>query len=416
MYGVKSGTRINVLAAVVDALPSTTSKFHHGVGAHASRNPDSEGLSACISDFADQGSSLWQDPAPDPFGSNSETSASLSFLVEPGERAAASSPGMTYRIKIPLPNTVFQNGSPHTLRAFCYEAQDVDEAGQILDLELLQSQPLLSHSVRLRLEGAQRLDLDQPQDRVSLTPFRRVTASMGNILRRLEDLTLEKGEMPASHELEEALKNSKTRPFEVWAEIIPKERWVDVQLGNVDPNIATALQQGRRYSRVLSGGGGWGTRAGLLSLDPTSFPGSFESTDANGLDDIKAELPFVVPDLVRKGDVVRFLLIPDPSEYPPERQSTGKSERPSDHQLLSIYEFGTGIREDETDGTNAWHQTKDEMRINDSFGALSVQPASVEIDPSASHHTESVESRRSGSVVRTLLPPRGRLTFGVDTS
>ncbi|KAK5990348.1 hypothetical protein PT974_08615 [Cladobotryum mycophilum] len=132
---------------------------------------------------------------------------------------------------------------------------------------------------------------------VPLTSPRAVTESFGNIIRGIE---VEGKSIPASTELEEAVnalhKHSissgiMSGPVGVWAVVTPYEsessdlaEWLE---NGPDPIVAgqdvedvkdltratathlrTLYGLGGRFYKILSGGGGWGAKKGLLSLDP----------------------------------------------------------------------------------------------------------------------------------------------------
>ena len=112
-----------------------------------------------------------------------------------------------------------------------------------------------------------------------LTFPRRIEAGMGNILKQTSsDTNTPQG---ASRELEKAVLDYTSSPsapslsekFSIFARLTPHSP-------TAHENLFTA--PGARIHRVLSGGGGWGNKAGLLSLDPQSesqvqgFPKNFE--------------------------------------------------------------------------------------------------------------------------------------------
>lgn len=98
---------------------------------------------------------------------------------------------------------------------------------------------------------------------------------MGNILRQVskfitDDSDLNAG-IPASAELEKEL------PRYVSEQGIPHQRVAVFALvepaasfstDTTDQNIQASLSKGSKIHRVVSGGGGWGKKQGLLSLDP----------------------------------------------------------------------------------------------------------------------------------------------------
>ncbi|CAZ85971.1 unnamed protein product [Tuber melanosporum] len=113
-----------------------------------------------------------------------------------------------------------------------------------------------------------------------LTFPRRIEAGMGNILKQTSSET--GTPQGASRELEEAVLDyisspstpSLSRKLSIFARLTPHS-------SVAHENLFTA--PGARIHRVLSGGGGWGSKAGLLSLDPQSetqvevFAKNFES-------------------------------------------------------------------------------------------------------------------------------------------
>ncbi|KAG5981378.1 hypothetical protein E4U55_002999 [Claviceps digitariae] len=138
-----------------------------------------------------------------------------------------------------------------------------------------------------------------------VTAARKITASFGNIVRGIE---VDGKSIPASTELEAAVNSifkhqrtseTTTGPMGVWALITPEESQMSAWTTENAPNPSAILkgnavtradvqscadylqrqhQAGSRFYQVLSGGGGWGPKKGLLSLDPreTYFAASEE--------------------------------------------------------------------------------------------------------------------------------------------
>ncbi|KAG6014019.1 hypothetical protein E4U43_007004 [Claviceps pusilla] len=138
-----------------------------------------------------------------------------------------------------------------------------------------------------------------------VTRARQITASFGNIVRAIE---VDGQSIPASAELEAAVNSifehqrtaeTTMGPMGVWALVTPKESQTSEWTAEHAPNPSAILkgkavtradvdscvdylqrqhQAGSRFYQVLSGGGGWGPKKGLLSLDPrdTYFASSEE--------------------------------------------------------------------------------------------------------------------------------------------
>lgn len=96
-----------------------------------------------------------------------------------------------------------------------------------------------------------------------LTQPRKIAASVGNILQTLES---SEGNLPASFELEKAVSDlikhqpDLKKPLDIFAYITDSI--------SLPGSIIDIIHTPARIHRVLSGGGGWGAKAGLLSLDP----------------------------------------------------------------------------------------------------------------------------------------------------
>ena len=184
----------------------------------------------------------------------------------------------SYVLRLPVANTLFYNDRPSTMFASRWVSsigstsqnvyacmKKIDLAPQVLNLTGMLPMQDLRHQKKLVLEL-------QP-----MTVPRVIAAGVGNIIRELYMDRESHQTMPASQELEDAIsrdfKNSRNpdqRPG-VWALITPRTRWVD------QPQIETSdaahwIERGSRLHEVLSGGGGWGVKKGLLALDPeTNF-------------------------------------------------------------------------------------------------------------------------------------------------
>ena len=243
--------------------------------------------------------------------------------------------------QIPLANTVFQTEgrftsllaywAPVPLNSIAFEKDETD-AG----LPVGYRHNLADVTVVVRVasqigkgggrgkkknKGRGDLEMELSTPLVPLTQPRVVRAAMGNIIRQLSavpdrtDSTTEKAEkermqtemepMRASAELEDAVNSLVADqklppgPVAVWALIVPKHLQeqtenksllfpeadissLDLQGDphNLQPADLTALlKQGARLHRVVSGGGGWGKKAGLLSIAPAV---DFESASASG--------------------------------------------------------------------------------------------------------------------------------------
>ncbi|KEY67623.1 hypothetical protein S7711_07820 [Stachybotrys chartarum IBT 7711] len=182
-------------------------------------------------------------------------------------------------VTLPLANTIFHNQRPSTLFAYRFNAANGG-------LRLAQRVEKSSQTVDLALDPAPRsiADVDVSMALLPITRPRRVVNSFGNIVRRIE---VDGESIPASAELEDVLNNPsdvvKSNALRgVWAVVAPQTSLMEefestytsiAQAGSENSERTTSqlqkvLANGGRIYKILSGGGGWGTKKGLLSLDP----------------------------------------------------------------------------------------------------------------------------------------------------
>ncbi|GAW12030.1 hypothetical protein ANO14919_013850 [Xylariales sp. No.14919] len=226
---------------------------------------------------------LW---AKESFAGTSQDRAScVSFVANPldGNTGAL-------EVTLPLANTVFQNGRRSTLYASRW---DTSNEGSVA---LRTRDPKITQRIAAKGES-----VDHTSCVISLlpvTPPRKIVAGLGNIVRQVE---VDGSATPASKELEaimpgifeERAQRDPTpspRPIGVWCWVIPPHVMEAKKFDNLNlfksgsPQteadillssreiFSELLSSGCRLHKILSGGGGWGLKQGLLSLDPeTSF-------------------------------------------------------------------------------------------------------------------------------------------------
>ncbi|CAD0088512.1 unnamed protein product [Aureobasidium vineae] len=302
-------------------------------------------------------------------------------------------PHMLPIVQLPLANTIFHNGLSSTL---IWRKYAVQQGGK--GLLQIDEQVCDSHRVKLPQQPGQTENntfaLSVPL--VPLTSARSVVACMGNIIRRLsansglgpQDDTKEA--ILASHELEQSVtsyhetRGLSPRAVSVWALVIPEktftgglsmaakvlgdrnlpELWKtgsDHDSDPSQPNLLTLLQHGARLHKVLSGGGGWGKKAGLLSLDPDSGYGQHPAWEEiapaqqtepeyiQGLSPVPTDLhrawgfePQELPSIVNKGDYIQFYISPSASsEETPAQSETNTNASHYTTSNVKTVEFGS---------------------------------------------------------------------------
>ncbi|KAK1512889.1 hypothetical protein CTAM01_00284 [Colletotrichum tamarilloi] len=280
---------------------------------------------------------LWQGKSPNMQSaprSNDKLNAAITFSY-------GSKPG-SYVCTLPLANTIFQNGLQSTLIASRWK---VNLKG---GLDLVEREERRAQEVNIYTRGSDHTNSIQAP-LVPITAPRKIVSGLGNIIRQVD---VDGKETPASAELEtavQALFDRRTAeghefppgPVGVWGVVCPPG---DDQAGTIEflnrlsETASKVRNAGDEWSMVLntkeymkwlinrgarvykiqneeSGGGGWGKKAGLLSLDPEvkysasseeedldSFIRSFENRNDGGGD---AEQGVIAP-----GSYIQYFVAP----------------------------------------------------------------------------------------------------------
>ncbi|KAI1134368.1 hypothetical protein F5Y05DRAFT_233913 [Hypoxylon sp. FL0543] len=217
------------------------------------------------------------------FGSNidQDREASVSFLSNPLPRDTR-----PLEIILPLANTVFQNGRRSTLFASRWQKDHNGSMARTL-IQEKRAQRICPGSISA---GHTKPILPL----LPLSPPRKIVAGLGNIVRQIE---VNGSAAPASKELEGLIprvfdarskrdQSYSPGPIGVWCWVIPphvveSKNLLDLKV--LDPETSQSeadlslealsvfselISSGCRLHKILSGGGGWGLKQGLLSLDP----------------------------------------------------------------------------------------------------------------------------------------------------
>ena len=245
-----------------------------------------EGMTLLLLDTAKAAPDLWSSPNQHEEADRHEV-GHLSFVTKDTSHRSSNvnvkelpKKAVTRIFKIPLANTVFQSGQVSTLFAQRMKLNGMPGKSVGPTLEKYRS---LQHQT-LELEDL----LTAPTSSGLSTQLTRIThprvvdAAVGNILKTFRRDTGIQQPFPASQELESAVSRWRTqssidgqRPG-VWALVIPREAIQGPEFLD-SRDILSSIDTGARLHHVLSGGGGWGNKKGLLSLDPVCKPEIFES-------------------------------------------------------------------------------------------------------------------------------------------
>ncbi|KAI1072108.1 hypothetical protein LB507_003118 [Fusarium sp. FIESC RH6] len=277
-------------------------------------------------------------------------------------------------ITIPLTNTTFQNHKTSTLIVRRY---DLSQSSPKLVEKNEKYWQQISLPLKKQLPSIDDLGIWAPL--VPLTHPRVVTESFGNIVRRV---SVENESVPASNELEPAVDELHIRksdlvqsPMGIWSIITPptfaqsgsnsnstdsdpEATFKDGQnikelVSSTSGHLVDLYRQGGRLYQILSGGGGWGAKKGLLSLDPqrTHFSLSEEEEMQRFIQAMDGG------NFVPVGSKIQFFASTETSAAEPTgAQETGVV-------------FGTASRvETETDSESSQPEAR---LLEDHFGALS---------------------------------------------
>ncbi|CAG7964267.1 unnamed protein product [Penicillium nalgiovense] len=272
LYGNSPGKdTLYAVTAVVDALPNTTSE-----GPNLS---ESEGMSLLA--VGQAGVQAKAAPARLIRSSASEeTNLLFSFRTEVIGQPA-------HEVGLRLANTIFVNGRETTIFGTRWlwdktsNRYDLDKSADFTSCMVTASSQAVDTALELPLHP--------------VTERRRVMTSMGNILRQLAKSTDARSTdtMPASSELEKELPryiaehNIIDQRVSVWALVEKPELEVAGSGSSTHDRLIQSLHQGGKLHRVMSGGGGWGKKQGLLSLDPEiSFSGTANRDDLVALSQV----------------------------------------------------------------------------------------------------------------------------------
>ncbi|KAJ5944190.1 hypothetical protein N7516_004358 [Penicillium verrucosum] len=361
------------VTAVVDALPNTTSENPH--------LSESEGLSLLA--IGQSGVQAKVAP-PRLIRSSASEETNLLFSFRP-EVIGPTGKGPAHEIGLRLANTIFVNGRETTIFGTRW-LWDKTSSGYTLDSSMDFTSCMVTATSQ-----AVHTTLELPLHPV--TERRRVMTSMGNILRQLAkstDLT-STDTMPASSELERELPryiaehNIIDQRVSVWALVEKPDLDVADPGSSTHDRLIQSLRQGGKLHRVMSGGGGWGKKQGLLSLDPeVGFSGTANHDDLVTLSQVfdpdttqldtlpSIDKGITVDDLsllsqvATAGDYIQFFV----SVEPTGAQGNVSSNRDSQEEPIS-YHFGMVADSMELETHEADEDSNGVVSLPHTFGALS---------------------------------------------
>ncbi|EPE25969.1 hypothetical protein GLAREA_01881 [Glarea lozoyensis ATCC 20868] len=314
---------IDVVCACVDGL--TTSIEHIQDAKALSKTP--EGLSFIHGVQDELLPGLWDEETP-----STGHPDIMSTLVFSGRG------DFNTKITLPLANTLFINGVRSTLQVSRWTWPSPSEVENFTGMP--KKVKTLRKATQL-INAFDNMDTKYPMTcipAVPMTPVRTIASGMGNIVRQLNFEPFTPG--PASRELEAAVdqhlktlspnNQQDTRPG-IWALIVPDEVHsrtnanMNISMLSVyeeatkgkgiygSPNTALLdyvgywVRRGAKFCKVLSGGGGWGAKQGLLSLDPQSTYTQTEDISSEFMGtSVEEQQMSALGNIAKPGSFIRF--------------------------------------------------------------------------------------------------------------
>ncbi|GKZ29230.1 hypothetical protein AbraIFM66950_003843 [Aspergillus brasiliensis] len=397
---LESPRPLHAIVAVVDKLPDLRARFEE---TGDSKTPsDSDGMSLLLVKEEDIQGSI---AAPRRHRSMGAAESSLVFTLQNGT-SSKTLQRSTHELGLRLANTIFINGNDTTL--FGTRWTYIPSQQYTLEQSVNLSNCTVTSSVA-SVQNSFKLPLYPVGQR------RRVISSMGNILRQLAKHTDSQSTepMPASSELEKELPRYieehgiVDRRVSVWALIEDSEQGFQLETNvNVQESLVKAIRAGGKLHRVMSGGGGWGKKQGLLSLDPEttfveadnkqgllSLDNIFADQETQPLSDISSLQPlfFEMPQLDESmsslsqaagpGDYIQFFVSVEPDHAPDNSCKDGSMR----------FNFGM-VADAEAIPSSSDRVQKDLVVVPQFFGALSEKGITYSqpvTSPDASHGLKS---------------------------
>jgi hypothetical protein len=253
------GNHVDVLLAVIDKVPGSWR-------VRESRLQSCEGVSVLIGAWKFRFPKVSSSTPLIEFTVNRPSQGALTFMKE--------------AISIPLANTLFTTGQSSTLIFKSYDVATHRPGRQSFNLRFSGFKSL----AQVQLPATRTARSHQRIPLIPLTGPRMVKEVIGNIVRELD---IDGKSTPASTELEPAvLREAKRRPegevvdakTRIYALIQPADTSVSLQKRFLPTMLPPISAPGLRLYEVVGGGGGWGSKVGLIALDPSEL-----GFDANGL-------------------------------------------------------------------------------------------------------------------------------------
>lgn len=362
-------SQINLILAVVDRIPAPSTSTGDGETLKAVspvQDIGSEGLAYQVEDGQQllQPDDVTAIPAHNSIRDRNRPfegpPGAIQFrFVDPQQNAVPTS------LDVALANTIFSTATRRILRRSTWtlplrqsHSRDLETAAvKLLSGKISKLTPP-SPDRRYRVPDLA-LGLDIPL--TPLTPRRIISDCMGNVIRGIKD-----AKAGASKELEDAVtqyfedKGESPTTAAVWAVIVPQHlldsiyspmKRVDVSgednhKNSFEQTPVMAIWRGATLRKVISGGGGWGDKAGLLSLDHDTGVSPSSSRSNNNNMELDLDVPDfadlfsqkrLIDDIAKPGDSIQFFIAPENKDV---SRSTAMDDNVRELPRLTTLDFG----------------------------------------------------------------------------
>ncbi|KAL8709598.1 MAG: hypothetical protein Q9220_005690 [cf. Caloplaca sp. 1 TL-2023] len=314
---LETGQAVDVVVAVVDGIsfPARHANYHSEAEAHKTNTEYTRnGISCILLETENAAPDLWSTVSQ---GDNEHVSTTQQRSTLSFQFAAPISESYSSKVfTLPVANTIFQNGRESTIQAQRWAVGEQSEQSEQPSLDCVKRVWLKKLQVKVDYSEREKFLRKPFHVSIPLQPItapRKVAASMGNVVRQVYTDDSSEGAVPASKELEGAVvkwiadQGLEMQTVEVWALVIPQT----IQLAEAPSMVGTLIDGGSHLHKVLSGGGGWGKKQGLLALDPESEFNINQETKSH--EDLLHEAPEVersrnLGQIISPGDNIQFFV------------------------------------------------------------------------------------------------------------
>ncbi|RVX70919.1 hypothetical protein B0A52_06076 [Exophiala mesophila] len=338
---------------------------------------------------------------PSKEGDDNEDHYTLQFITRVFRDPARETHMLASHVQLPVANTVFVNGTRATLFEDTWDIKLKESPQQTTHISSPEPVgvvhqkriPLKSSVIPLTHPRSPKTFISVPAE--ALTRPRKILNAMGNVVAAIQ---VDGVAVPASTELEKAVskylidqpKAADNGPLRIYAYVWP-ESAASYEDNPFDSHGGLRSFPGKaRLFKVTGGGGGWGKKKGLLSLDPAidyeKMPEVSSFPDMDMLDNEEMEDEVKLKGMVPAESTIQFLVSnPTLAPFSPQHRSAQVSKNNNPDRSVCI--FGTCLNPEGGDSFDVKVKTQASPEMapacfNATFGMLSFEGSAVGLERS----------------------------------